>query len=810
MDLIWADFKYACRNIAARPAFAAIVIATLALGLGVNAAVFALVDAVLLRPLAFRDPSRLAFVWHTLPRLSSTGTFEATPFDYDAWRALRSFSEFGMLQYGSFNLTGNGDDPERVRGSRSTASLMPMLGLQPVIGRAFTPGEDGEDGDGSAPVAILADSLWRRRYGADPSIIGRTIEVDGLPRTIVGVLPRGARPPGSSTDDFELWLPMRMTAAERANETSHNYTMIGRLADGVTSAQASAELETLAIRLAAERPSHANIGVRLVSIHEQTVRFIRPALTVAVVSVALLLLVATANASTLFLAQASNRRRELAVRVALGATRRRLLSLSIVESVLFSCLGGLAGLVLGSWTLRALIPLFAASLPRVITIGVDARAAVFILALSVLIGVVFGIVAAYRPGAHVADSLAGSSRTIGTAAAARGRTALVVAQVALAVVLLSGAGLLLNSVGRLARVKPGFDPRGLLTFRISLGGQRYQASASRVNAVTDLLTRLSESPGVQMASVTSAVPFGGLRNANGVEIEGRMRVAGEPPIIIDQRYISPTYFQTLRIPLLRGRVFTAADDGRAERVTIINRTMARRYFGDASPIDRRVKTSAGADSDIWFRIVGVVDDVRHLSLDRDPVPEMYHPVAQTAFPTLTAVVRTTGDPESIVPAARAAMRAMDPDLPLYEVLTMEQLIASSFAQTRGTMLVLLVTAALAATLAGVAIYGSIWYAVVQRTREIGIRMALGASRITVFRGIVGGAIGLAAAGAAIGVVLALAGGSLLRAMLFDTQTTDPATYAVVAAAVLTVAVAASVVPARRATRVDPITALRQE
>jgi len=807
LDLIWTDLKYACRNVVARPAFTAIVVMTLALGLGVNAAVFALVDAVLLRPLPFRNPSSLAFVWHTLPRLSSTSTFEATPFDYDAWRSLRSFSEFGMLQYGSFNLTGNGDEPERVRGSRSTASLMPMLGIQPVIGRAFTADEDG---DGSAPVAILADSLWRRRYGADPSIVGRTIDVDDVPRTVVGILPRGARLPGSSTDDFELWLPMRMSAAERANETSHNYTMIGRLSDNVTSAQASAELETLAARLAAERPSHSNIGVRLVSIHEQTVRFIRPALTVAAVSVALLLLVATANTSTLLIARASNRRRELAVRVALGATRGRLLSLSIWESVVFSCLGGVVGLALGSWTLRALIPLFAASLPRVITIGVDARAAVFILALSLVIGVVFGVIAAYRPGARVADSLAGSTRTIGTASAARSRAALVVAQVALAVVLLSGAGLLLNSVARLAHVNPGFDPRGVLTFRISLGGQRYQAPASRVNAVKDLLSRLSGSRGVQMASVISAVPFGGLRNANGVEIEGRMRVAGEPPVIIDQRYISPTYFQTLRIPLLQGRVFSDADDSGAERVTIINRAMARQYFGDASPIDRRVKTSVGADSDIWFRVVGVVDDVRHLSLDRDPVPEMYHPVAQTAYPTLTAIVRTTGDPASLAPVAREAMQAVDPNLPFYEVLTMDQRIASSFAQTRATMLVLLVTAALAAALAAVAIYGSIWYAVVQRTREIGIRMALGASRSTIFRGIVGGALGLAAAGAALGAVLAMTGGSLLRTMLFDTRTTDAGTYVVVTAGVLAVAVAASLVPARRATRVDPMTALRQE
>jgi putative ABC transport system permease protein len=382
--------------------------------------------------------------------------------------------------------------------------------------------------------------------------------------------------------------------------------------------------------------------------------------------------------------------------------------------------------------------------------------------------------------------------------------------VALAVILLSGAGLLLNSVARLASVTPGFDPHGVVTFRLSLGGERYQSPAVRVAAVNDLLTRLSGSPGVQLASAVSAVPFGGLRNANGVEIEGRGRVAGEPPIIIDQRYISPAYFQTMRIPLLEGRTFTGDDDVRHDRVIVINRTMARRYFGGASPIDRRVKTEAGGDSNVWFRIVGVVNDVRHIALDRDPVAEMYHPVAQTAYPALTVVLRTAGDPVSVIPAARDALHAVDPDLPMYEVLTMDQRIAASFAQTRGTMVVLLATAVLAAALAAVAIYGSIWYAVVQRTKEIGIRMALGASRAAVFRGIVGGALGLAAIGSVVGAAAAIAGGSLLETMLFDTRPTDPATHAIVTAGVLVMAAAASVVPARRATRVDPMIALRSE
>ena len=793
------------RNAARRPGFTLLVTLTLALGLGINSAVFALVDAVLLRPLPYRDPSRLVFVWQTLPQ-QNVFEVEATPFDYTAWQALRSLSDIAMVSYGSFTLAGDTAEPERVRGARMTASMMPTLGIAPAIGRGFVASEDLDD---VPRVVILSDGLWRRRFGADRAIIDRSIQIDGNQWTVVGVMPRAALLPGAPSEDNELWLPMRMSPAERVSEINHNYAMLGRLAGGVTLAQASAELETLASQMAAERPSHSRIGARLVSVEERSVRAVRPALLVAAASVALLLLVAAANASTLLIARAADRRQELAIRAALGATRGRLLSLSIAEGVVFASIGGLAGLVLGSWTLRGLVPLFAASLPPSVAIEVDARAALFTAGLAIAIGIIFGGIAAYRPGSGIAESLGGATRSTMSASVARTRNVLVVGQIALAVVLLSAAGLMLNTIVRLSRVNPGFAADHVLTFRVTLLGQRYSTPPARVEFVADVLERLTANPGVRGAAVSSVVPFGGVRNANVIEIEGRTEPRGSRSII-DQRHVSAGYFQVMKIPLVSGRLLTDADDSRSERVTVINRTMAQQYFPNENPVNRRVRTTAGFDSGIWFRIAGVVDDVRHIALSRDPVPEMYHPIAQTAVPSFTIAVRTAGDPASMMPVARATVREADPNLPIYEIRTMEERIAASFSQTRATMLLLLVTASLAAALAGVAIYGSIWYSVSQRLPEIGIRLALGATRASIFANVLRSAVWLTCIGAALGTAGSIAAGRLIAGLLFDTPATDPATHAAVVSAVLVLAVAASVIPARRAMRVDPMIALRAE
>jgi putative ABC transport system permease protein len=805
LDLLFRDATFAWRNAVRRPAFTLLVVLTLALGIGVNSAVFALLDGVLLRPLPYPDPSRLVFVWQSLPQ-QNVLEVEATAWDYADWQSVHAFSEIGLVANGASSLTGD-DNPERVRGNAVTASVMPMLGLAPRIGRGFTAIEDTAD---AAPVVILGDGLWRRRYGSDPNILGRVIQVNNRPHTVVGVMPPGAALPGPLGDDHDLWLSTQMDGRQRSNDISHNFTILARLADGRTLSRATAELETAAARAAAERPSsHKNIGVRLVPVGEQTVRAIRPTLFVAAGGVALLLLVASANAATLLIARAANRQHELAVRAALGATRSHFLSQAMMEGLVLAFLASLVGLMLGGWVLRLLIRLLGTALPRSLAVGIDARVALVSAGLACGLGLVFGaIVAVHRPTAGLLESLKASARTT-AGGVGRTRNALVVAQVALAVVLLSAAGLMLTSVVKLSRVNPGFSSDHLLTFRMALTGARYAERPARVAFGPEALQRLEALPGVRGASIVSAIPFGGTRGATGVEIEGRPRQPGDV-LIVDQRHISPGYFQTMGIPIVRGRGFTTADDDRTEPVVMINRTMSDRYWPNENPIERRVRVTAGYDAGSWFRIVGVVENVRHIALSREPVTEMYRPLAQTGVGALSFAIKTAGEPAAIVPSVRATFQALDRNLPVYDVRTMEERIAGSFTQTRGTMLLLLVTAALAVALSGVAIYGSIWYSVSQRLPEIGIRLALGASRSSVFVGVLRRAVLLAGAGSVLGVVAAVAASRLLAGLLFETKTTDPVTYGWVIAATMGLALVAGVVPARRATRVDPMTALRNE
>jgi putative ABC transport system permease protein len=806
LELVWSDLKLACRRVVGRPAFTAIIVITLALGIGVNSAVFALLDGVLWRSLPYRDPSRLVFVWQTLPE-HNVFELEPTPFDFEAWHGLQSFESLALISTDTCTLTGD-DNPERVRAARVTSSLMPLLGIAPRVGRPF---ELREDDDGAAPTAILGDGLWKRRYGSDKSVVGHSILINGVQTTVVGIMPASAALPGPLAGNDDLWLPVRLPPNERVNATSHNYTVVARLASGLTLERAGRDIDAFAKRLAADEPdSHHGLGARVVPFDEQTVRSVRPSLMVAAGGVTLLLLVACANAFTLLLARAANRRHETAVRIALGATRSRLLSLAITESFVLAGLGGLAGLVLGSWALRFLLPLFSASLRATESIGIDSRVASFTAGLSVILGLTFGLASVFSRSDGILERLKGSSRTISAdPTQSRMRNSLLVLQIAFAVTLMAAAGLMLHSVIRLSRVSPGFDTAHVLTFRLSLTSDSYTQSASRVAFVRQLIDRFAASAGIQHVGLTSNIPFGGSRGANGVEIEGRPITRGES-IIIDQRYVTPDYFQTMRVPLVGGRMLSKIDDERAERVVVINRAMARRYFPASSPIDRRVRVTAGLNEGEWCRIAGVVEDVRHISLSRDAVPEMYYPYAQAPVTTFAVVARTAGNAAAATPALREALRAADPDLPMYDVRTMDDRIARSMAQTRATMLLLLVTAALAAVLAAVAIYGSVWYSVSTRTPEIGIRLALGATRASVWRGILGNALFLSAAGAGLGALAISAARPLLASFLFETPTTDVGTYAGVFGALIAVTTLACIVPAWRATQVDPLVALRSE
>ena len=804
---LWiADLRVAGRNALRRPGFTALVVLTLALGIGVTSAVFALLDGVLLRPLPYRDPARLVFVWQTLPE---HGVFEleATPFDYRAWHDVKSFAALALVATDAFTLTGD-DNPERVRGARMTASLLPLLGVAPRFGRAF---DAAEDDDAAAPVAILSDGLWRRRFGADPNVIGRIVRVNGTDHTVIGVMPPFVALPGPLAANSDLWLPARMTTSERFNEISHNYTIVARLAEAATFASASAEIGTFAQRLATDRAdTHRNVGARLVTFDDQTVRGIKPTLLVIAGGVALLLLLACANAATLLVARAANRQRESAVRAALGAGTVQLLSLAIAESVVYVALGSGTGLLLGRWTLHALMPVIVVGPSSAGPIELTSRSLLFTTTIAVAVALAFGmLLAAHRPRL-LSTALKASGRTmVGSSSAARTRGVLVVAQITFAVMLLATAGLLVNSFVKLSRVGPGFDPAHVISFRLSLTDNGYQAPSHRIAFVNALMQNLGTTPGINGAAITSMIPFGGARGANGVEIEGRPRQPGAT-IIIDQRQVTPAYFRVMRIPMVKGRSLQPSDDEQAERVVVINKAMADLYWPAGNPIEHRVRVTAGNNEGVWFRIVGVVANVRHIALSREPVPEMYYAYAQAPAGTFAVVARTDSDPAASAPVARQAVRALDPTLPMYDIRSMEERIAASFAQTRGTMLLLAVTAVLATTLAAIAIYGSIWYSVSQRLPEIGIRLALGATRGSVCANVMGRALLLAASGTALGVGGVLAVRPFLSALLFQTPPTDVITYTAVVTLLLALTLGAAIGPAARAMRVDPVIALRDE
>ena len=805
---LWTgELRFACRRLVRRPGFTLLVTLTFAIGAGVGGAVFAIVDGVLLRPLPYKDPSRLVFVWQTLP---SQNAFEidATPFDYQLWKSARSFASLAILSPESVTVTGTGGDPERLHASRVSASMFPLLGIAPRIGRAF---DASEDVSAAAPVVLLGDGIWRRRFASDPAVVGRAIELDGIPTTVVGVMPPQTFLPGPFAGNDELWLPMRMTSAEQSDQIGHNYPVVGRLVDGVSLDQARAEMIGIAAAsTAAHADTHRSIGIRLVSVPEQTVGTIRPALLVLTGGVALLLAIASANVVTLLLARAASRRQELAVLAALGAGRSRIASIAVAEAVLLAVVGGLGGVTVADWALAALPEAFADALPPAVQIAVDARVAMVTIAAAVLLGVVFGIiVAAHRPTVGVGDSLRSGSRSSASREVTRTRNVLVVSQVALAMILLAGSGMMVRSFVRLSHVQPGFVPERVLTFRIALPAATYPIAEGCASFVRDLIDRLSALRGVMTVGVNTRIPFGLSRGANGFAIEGQPSAPGEL-LIADQREVSPAYFRAMGIRILQGTSFSARDDARGEPVAMVNQTMSRRFWPDRSPIGARVRVTFGEEESAWLRVVGVVDDVHHVDLSRQPVPELYRPFAQMPLRNFTVVVRTAGDPAAVAPLARAAIGSLDRRLPLYDMRTMESRIADSVAKTRALALLLLVTAVVAAAFAGVAIYGSIWYSVTERVFEIGVRLALGATRRSVCALVLGRALTMTAIGAAIGIGGSVAIAPLLRGLLFETPPVDLPTYMVVLGSLALLTIAASLVPARRAMSVDPLTALRSD
>ena len=806
LDEIRQDVRYALRQLRRTPSFTLVALFTLALGIGANTAIFSVVNGVVLRPMPFEEPERVIRVFSG--REGRRGAVSVPDF-MDFRRQARSFERLAAFYDGASTLTGDGE-PERLIGARVTADFFPVLRVRPIVGRTFAPGEDAEGAD---RVVVLGEPLWRSRFGADPAIVGRELVLDGHPHTVLGVVPAAQRYPG----DADIWTASRFDARSLAptSRGARWIRLIGRLRPGVSEAQARAEMETIARQLEIQDPAHnTGYGAPVVQLQEHLVGSIRTPLLILMGAVGFVMLIACANVANLMLVRTAARETEIAVRTALGAGRLRLVRQLLTESVVLSVLGGLAGFALAIWGTRLFVALAPDTIPRLHEIRVDGAMLGFTGLIALITGTVFGLIPAMHASAsELALRLKEGGRGSRTRPGSRrARSVLIVSEMALAVMLLAGAGLLIRSFSALRDVDPGFRSDDVATFTVALPMSRYEKSEQQRQFVSAAIERMSTIPGVKSAAATFGLPLTDTRFSLSFTVEGRPPVRPEDEPSSQIRFASKDYFSTMGIPLVRGRTFSEADRYGTQPVLVINEEAARRFFEDEDPIGKRLFTGWTLDGvKMGGEIVGIVGNVRQFGLDADIAPEMYANFAQWGADEFSIVLRTSGqDPASLAAAARAEVRAIDRNLPIFDFETLGDIVSESVAQPRFYMLLLGIFAGVALALAAVGIYGVISYAVSQRTRELGIRLALGATGAAVQRMVVGHGIGLAVMGVALGVAGALALTRLMQSLLFGVSATDPVTFIGVAALLAAVAIVASWVPARRASRVDPLSALRAE
>ena len=796
------DLRFAFRQLFLSPGFTFVALLTLALGIGASTAIFSVVDGVLLRPLAYPESERLVVIRET--KLPQFPEFSVAPGQYFTWlEQAHSFASLAAYRGGSYNLTG-GNEPQRLSARRVTANYLATLRVHPALGRDFLPEEDAE---GQSHVVLLTDGFWQRQFGGRPEALGAKLILDGSPYTVVGILPRSFQP-GSTAD---LFTPAAFTAQERENHGGHYIGVIGRLQDGVTVAQARSELEAIAARLAQQFPdSNAGWGVKLAPMLEYAVADVRPMLYALLGAVGFLLLIGCANVANLLLARATSRAREISIRVALGAGRARIVRQLLTESVLLGLGGALLGLLVADWSMSALLALAPDSLPRAQELGLDGRALGFAMILALATGVGFGLAPALQAArTDVHDALKESARGSSESRLRRRlRGALVAGEIAIALVLLVGAGLLIRSFTRLQDVDPGFQARDAWTVGLSLPDAKYPDDAAQARFVDEATRRVAAIPGVGVTGASNVVPFTGNDYILGFDIQGHPPAKPGEEISTNYYAITPDYFRAMGVPLIRGRFFDDRDRAGANRVAIINESMAKRFFGGADPIGQHINVTNGPET--WREIVGVVGDVKHYALDQATPLQTYEPIAQKPSNVFTFVVRTSGPVAGLPASIRTAIHAVDPDQPVARVAPLTQLLADSIARRRFAMLLFVVFSGVALVLASVGIYGVMSYAATRRRGEIGIRMALGAQRADVLRLILGQGSRLIAAGLVAGLAGALLLTRFLGSMLFDVGRHDPLTFAAIAALLAAVALLACLVPAFRATRVDPLIALRSE
>jgi putative ABC transport system permease protein len=803
MEILLADIRFGLRTIFNRPVFAIVAILTLALGIGANTAIFSVVNAVLLTPLPYDEPDELVILWGK-SHISNLDQQPASLPDFiDCRDSSQLFDRIAATRTQGFNLTDAGE-PERVSGARISAGLLSLLGVEPILGRDFV---NKEAEPGGEPVILLGHSLWQQRYGSDPSMIGRALNVDGKSYTVVGILPRGFYYPAPDT---ALYVPLVPQASEliRGNRFLR---VTGRLKPGVSLAEARAEMDTLAGRLSEQYPdTNSGWGIEVVPLREQVVGRIRPALMVLLGAVGCVLLIACANVANLLLARAARRRSEFAIRAALGASRGRLIRQLLTESILLSMTGGAVGLLLAIWGVPTLTGISAANIPRVEEIGISGKVLVFTLLVSLVTGAVFGIAPAIQSSnRRLTDDLKDGRRgSTGGVLHQRLLASIVVSEIALALVLLVGAGLMIRSFISINNVPPGFNPSGVLTMGISLSASRYSDIQQQAVFYERLLAEMNLLPGVESAASISKLPLGGASAWTSFTIKGKPVQAGSAPNA-DYRAVSPGYFKAMGIPLLGGRDLSERDAKDAPDVIVINQMMAEHFFPDEDPLGKRIQIYP--EPTRWREVVGVVGNVKLLGLESEINPAIYVPLPQNPYPNAIRngflVVRAR-EPRSLVAAIRSGLRSVDKDVPISQVRTMEEVVSDSLAPRRLNMSLLAVFALLAAVLAAVGIYGVMAYVVTQRTHEIGIRMALGAQQAEVLRMVLGDGAKLTSIGVAIGLGAALGLTRIMSSLLYGVNAADIPTYACISLLLAIIAMLASYLPARRAARVDPIEALR--
>lgn len=807
MQALLNDLRYAIRTLLKRPGFALAAVVTLALGIGGSTAIFTVVDAALLRGLPYKSPESLYHLWESTPQ-KEFGQREFSYPDYQDYQQNQAMEAIAGYTGGGAIMSGRGE-PERLFAPMASANFFSVLGVEPAIGRAFQPGEDKP---GAQKVAMLTYGMWQRSFGGDPGVLGQAITLNDESHTIIGVLPASFQ---FALRPADLWRPYQPTPNQLSRRFMHGTNIIGRLKPGVSVPQAQAELSTIASRIEREHnESHAGTGLRLIPLQEQVVGQVKPILLVLLAAVGFVLLIACANVASLLLTRSLSRQKEVAIRSALGASRWRVVKQLLTESLLLSLVGGAAGLLIAYWGVEVLVAALPVAqinaLPFLKTLQIDASILAFSFGLSLLTGIIFGLAPALQSSRLDLNAvLKEGGRNSGGGAGQRLRSALVMTEIALAVVLLVGAGLMMKSLLRLLEANVGFNPQNVLTMTVVLPTNKYNDAVRQVNFFAELKDQVQSLPGVNGAGTVNILPLQGGNTTRFIVMGDPVPPPGQE-VEANIRTVNESYFQTLGIPIVAGRLFDERDKAESPRVVIIGKSVADRMFAGRDPIGRHITyTAFQGQPDL---IVGVVGDVKITGLDEAIRPVLYYPFRQNPGLGTNLVVRTGGDPNALAAALRNEIRNLEPEVAIFNVNAMERLIADSPAafMRRFPALLISIFAGVALLLASVGIYGVVSYSVSQQTHHIGVRMALGARGSDILKMVLKQGLGLTLAGMSLGVVASLGLMRLLRSLLFEVQTTDAGTFAAVLWMLFVVALFACYIPARRATRIDPLVALRYE